>query len=338
MRAGNTTWTDRALQALRLERDPVHRSPAPGRVALATLASLGGSLAVDALLVAAGTRLFPATAGYAHFRFSDYGKLTAIGVVVACVAWPITTRISAAPRWLFLRMAVLVTVVLWLPDLWILSRGQPPRAVAVLMVMHLAIALVTYNLLVRLAPARVGLSQPAPAGDACGPGDGHASGSPPELGSARRTARRVGLCMASLVVVELALGIAALVVVPYARRTVLVPAQGRPLYLTHAAVGGLLGVGAIALFVVARRAGRFVRLGSVVGLVGVAMAAGGGGASIGHPTRLLGVGLMLVGSVVAVFGYLMMLVETPPSGPRAGSLRSHGLVVVPTETEQEQSQ
>ena len=58
------------------------------------------------------------------------------------------------PRWMFLRMAVLVTIVLWLPDLYILAKGQPARAVAFLMVMHLAIAVVTYNLLVRLAPCR----------------------------------------------------------------------------------------------------------------------------------------------------------------------------------------
>ena len=49
-------------------------------------------------------------------------------------------------------MAVLVTLVLWLPDVYILVKGQPAKAVAVLFVMHLAIALVTYNALVRLAP------------------------------------------------------------------------------------------------------------------------------------------------------------------------------------------
>ena len=49
----------------------------------------------------------------------------------------------------------MVTAVLWLPDLYILDKGQPLRAVLVLMVMHLAIGLVTYNALVRLAaPAR----------------------------------------------------------------------------------------------------------------------------------------------------------------------------------------
>jgi hypothetical protein len=63
-------------------------------------------------------------------------------------------RISSAPRWLFFRLAVLVTLVLWLPDLYLLDLGQPGRAVAVLMVMHLAIALVTYDCLVHIARVR----------------------------------------------------------------------------------------------------------------------------------------------------------------------------------------
>ena len=75
-----------------------------------------------------------------------------IGVIIACAAWPVVTRISADPRWLFLRLAILVTLVLWMPDVYILYRGQSAHAVAVLFVMHLAIALVTYNLLVRLDP------------------------------------------------------------------------------------------------------------------------------------------------------------------------------------------
>jgi len=89
-----------------------------------------------------------------HFRFTDYAKLTVIGVIIACAAWPVVTRVSSAPRWLFFRLAILVTLFLWLPDLYILYRGQSADAVAVLMVMHLAIALVTYNLLVHVAPAR----------------------------------------------------------------------------------------------------------------------------------------------------------------------------------------
>ena len=60
--------------------------------------------------------------------------------MIACAAWPVVTRVSSAPRWLFFRLAILVTLVLWLPDLYILDLGQPARAVAVLIVMHLAIA------------------------------------------------------------------------------------------------------------------------------------------------------------------------------------------------------
>ncbi len=82
-----------------------------------------------------------------------------IGVVIACIAWPVTTRISSDPRWLFLRMAVLVTLVLLLPDVYIWAQGQSAQAVAVLMVMHIAIGVVTYEALVRLAPTRAALPQ-----------------------------------------------------------------------------------------------------------------------------------------------------------------------------------
>ena len=133
---------------------PAHRPPSAISVAVATVVSVAGSLAADALLVVIGQAVFPATKGYAHFQFSDYSKLTVIGVVIACLAWPVVTRISSAPRWVFLRMAIAVTLVLWLPDIYILVKGQPPRAVAVLFVMHLAIAVVTYNCLVRIAKTR----------------------------------------------------------------------------------------------------------------------------------------------------------------------------------------
>jgi len=142
----------RALATVKIDFAPTHKQPVAARLLIATITSLGGSLGADSLLVAIGTRVFPSTKGYVHFRFFDYGKLTTIGVIVACLAWPVVTRISSAPRWVFVRMAVFVTAVLWLPDLYILAKGQAPKAVLVLMVMHLAIGLVTYNALVRLAP------------------------------------------------------------------------------------------------------------------------------------------------------------------------------------------
>ncbi len=147
-------WLDRGLSLARVDFAPSHRQPSAARVLLALAVSLAGSLAADAILVVIGTTLFPSTKGYVHFQFHDYAKLTVIGVVIACLAWPVVTRISSAPRWLFFRLAVLVTLVLWLPDLYLLDLGQPGRAVAVLMVMHLAIALVTYYSLVWIARVR----------------------------------------------------------------------------------------------------------------------------------------------------------------------------------------
>ena len=77
------------------------------------------------------------------------------------------TRISSAPRWLFFRLAILVTLVLLLPDLYILHVGEPAKGVAVLMLMHVSIALVTYNLLVHIAPVRPAAAERgAPAGQA----------------------------------------------------------------------------------------------------------------------------------------------------------------------------
>jgi hypothetical protein len=152
------------LGLVRVDFAPAHRQPSAISVLAATVASIVGSLAADAILVVVGTAIFPATKGYVHFRFSDYAKLTIIGVVIACVAWPIVTRISSSPRWLFLRLAILVTLFLWLPDIYILYRGQPASAIAVLMVMHLAIALVTYNCLVHIARARPLAPPGRPAG------------------------------------------------------------------------------------------------------------------------------------------------------------------------------
>ena len=146
---------EKVLDLVRLDFAPYHRQPSNGRVVLATVLSIVGSLLADALLVVIAQALWPSTKGYAHFQFADYAKLTIVGVIIACIAWPVTTRITSQPRWMFFRMAVLVTLVLWLPDVYILIQGQPSKAVGMLFVMHVAIALVTYSALVYLAPVRV---------------------------------------------------------------------------------------------------------------------------------------------------------------------------------------
>ena len=148
----------------RVHIDFVLADPQPswGRLAVATVVALTGSLAADAVLAAAGKAVFPGTKHFAHFAFSSYARLTVVGVLIACAAWPVVTRVSPRPRWVFLRAALAVTVVLLLPDAYIWLKGESARGILVLVGMHLAIAMVTYNALVRIASAG---EAPPTAGD-----------------------------------------------------------------------------------------------------------------------------------------------------------------------------
>jgi hypothetical protein len=158
--ASGSTPITRLLALFRIDlgSTPSYRQPRYSKVVLAAGLSIVGSLVADALLVAIGTHAFPSTKGYSHYQFHDYATLTIIGILIGCMAWPIVVRISTAPRWLFFRSAILVTAVLLLPDLFIWHQGQPLKAVAFLMLMHIAIGVITYNLLVRLAPTHRGRS------------------------------------------------------------------------------------------------------------------------------------------------------------------------------------
>jgi uncharacterized membrane protein YjjP (DUF1212 family) len=150
-----STLTDRARSLTKFDIAPRHRPPRLIVVAGVTVLAVALCLLADSWLALLGTHLFPSTRGYVHFQFSDYARLTVIGVVGACAAWPVVARLTSQPRWVFFRCAIAVTAVCLLPDLYIWLLGQPGRAVAVLVAMHLAIGLITYNLLVRLAPVRV---------------------------------------------------------------------------------------------------------------------------------------------------------------------------------------
>jgi hypothetical protein len=148
-------WLRPVLRMFRVDFQP-RRQPSAVMIVVASVVALAGSLLADYLLVKLGTHVFPSTKGFVHFRFSDYGKLTVIGVVIACVAWPVVTRLTSTPRQLFFRLAIVVTLALLLPDAWIWHQGEPGKSVFVLVWLHLAIALVTYNALVRLAPVSRG--------------------------------------------------------------------------------------------------------------------------------------------------------------------------------------
>jgi hypothetical protein len=130
--------------------------PAVGALVVATVVSLVGSVVADWLLAKLAVAVFPSTKGYSHFAFHDYAALTVVGVIVACISWPIVVRWCSQPRRLFAQLAVLVSLVLLLPDVAILVQGQPAKAVLFLALMHVAIAVVTYNALVRVSPVRPG--------------------------------------------------------------------------------------------------------------------------------------------------------------------------------------
>ena len=147
------TVVEPLLDRVHIDFVPAEPQPSWIRWILASVVAVVGSLAADALPVAAGKAVFPGTAHFAHYAFADYAKLTVIGVLIACVGWPVVTRVSSRPRWVYLRAAVVVTAVLLVPDLYIWLQGESGRGVLVLVAMHLAIAVVTYNALVRIAPA-----------------------------------------------------------------------------------------------------------------------------------------------------------------------------------------
>jgi hypothetical protein len=128
--------------------------PSIVRFVSASLVAIGGSLLACRLLVLAAVAVFPSTAGYPHFQFADYAKLTIIGVILACLAWPAMTFVSSRARLPFLALTVLVVIGSLAPDAWILYKGQPVDGVGVLVAMHFALALVTYPSLVFIAPQR----------------------------------------------------------------------------------------------------------------------------------------------------------------------------------------
>lgn len=129
--------------------------PSPWRFALALVVAVAGSLLACWLLATAAVAVLPSLRGYDHFRFADYAKLTVIGVVIACLAWPVVCWFSSRANRVLAVLALLVTVGSLAPDVWIGIHGQPAAGVLTLAVMHVGLLVVTYPALVLLAPQRV---------------------------------------------------------------------------------------------------------------------------------------------------------------------------------------
>ncbi len=303
---------DKLLRLARIEAAPRLRQPKTVALATASAVAVAGSLVVNVLLVHLATSLFPSTRGFSHYKVADYVSLTLLGAIVACAAWSAVIRVSSAPRWLFLRLAVVATLVLFLPDMWLLILlHEPINEVGFLMAMHLAMALIVYNSMVRLAPARA----PATPELADTPPDAQvadldlpASGDDRVAAIFGRLAPYVGLLLG----IEFLLGVSTLFVVKVGRPSGWLPPSGTDLYLAHAIVGLPLGVGALVLLSLSRRAGRSARTVAWVGLAGVGLAGVGGLLTSSHSLRLLGMGLMVVGPLLAGVGYLIPVLDRLP--------------------------
>ena len=320
----NSTRNDWGRVLARLDFPANRRQPQLAPLLLSGSVALLGSLLADVLLVALGTALFPHIRHFSHFRPSDYGTLTVIGVVAACTAWPITTRVTSSPRWLYFRMAVGVTLVLFAPDLWILLGGEPVRAVLVLMTMHLAIAAVTYNAVVRIAAVEPD-GAPSEAGatrkeEVAWKGPVAVVSSPAGLRDPSSTAgpreRAPWIAMSLLCVAEFALGIAVMFSVRAGRASGLVPSVGTIFYLAHAAFGLLLVLGAGLLFLASRRESRWTRISADAGAVGVCLGAIGGGFATIHGIRVVGMLLMFLGAALGAISFGLPVV--PPNEALVG--------------------
>lgn len=315
------------MARLHLDWSPVDEPASTTRTALASLVAVVVALAANAGLVRIATTASPSLSTYSHFRFIDYGSLTALGVVGACAAWFVVCRITSSPRWFFVRLAVVVSVVLLVPDVGLVIGNQPVGAVLTLMAMHVVMALLTYNIMVRVAPVQsrtdVPLDVPAPtlavAASARVGLDGAAARF--DAGFGPRTWR----VMMIAVGIEFVVGIGELFFVPFNRPNGYLPRAGEAISLVHALVGGFLGIGATAIVLLVTREDRDARIAAVGGFIGVVVGAVGGTIYYYHSLRLPGLGLMFIGAAVAFFAYLTPLIASPTHDPTSRPSRASGV-------------
>ncbi len=276
--------------------------PSIARVALATTFAASASVLVNFALVHLAISFDPTLTYYAHFRLSDYGTLSVLGVLCAGAAWYLVAHNVTEPRTMFFRVAVVSMLILWIPDVWLYVKHEPTRAVTYLVVMHLAVALITYNSLVFAAPVGQRVSnEPAPS--PLVPDD--------EDGATTRVRRAQWVVMMIAIALEFGTGLIGMLYVPFNRASGWLSHRGEVIYVVHALLGAVLGLAALALtsHVLRTSAHRIDRIAAVSGLCGVSIGAVGGVLCVSHALRLLGMALMFVGVSVAFFGYLIPMID-----------------------------
>lgn len=145
---------DSLLRLTRLDFNPSRRPPSILLSVIGLVVGVVLSLLANVLIAHVAIALDPSLSSYPHFQISDYGRLTVVGALIACVGWPILTRVSSAPLLLYVVIAILGTLVLFLPDLYILVALQEPvHAVLGLVVMHIAVPLCSCTSMVLIGRA-----------------------------------------------------------------------------------------------------------------------------------------------------------------------------------------
>jgi len=128
----------------------------------------------------------------------------------------------------------------------------------------------------------------------------------PDEATAEPVTVRWATVLAVAVGFEFLLGVMALISVPMNRPGGWLPTKGEAVYLVHGCCGLLLMLGAVALIVRTRGMSRTSHIAAWSGLTGVSLA-GVGGLLTGATSlvRFLGMTLMVLGAVLAAFGYMV---------------------------------
>jgi hypothetical protein len=177
MSTPRSSLAQRAFRLAGINPSPKAAPPTHRRLAAAGLAAVVVSLVADIVLAAAGRAAFTVPVSFSKFSFGSYGLLTVLGIAGATATWGAVTRLSSRPKWLLTRLAVLVSALFLIPDFLLLGTpANPTGPVVILMLMHLAIAAITYTALIKVAPVRQRprneRDRPRPAGSrAADPGE-----------------------------------------------------------------------------------------------------------------------------------------------------------------------
>ena len=127
------------------------------RIVLATAIALVLSVSADLGIEAFARQAFAVSPDFEPFQ-GTVAPYTAAGVVLAGLAFAVLRQFARDAARVYVRVAVVVLVLSWIPDVALLLINEPGAtvpAVASLMVMHTVAAAIVVTLLVRIAaPAR----------------------------------------------------------------------------------------------------------------------------------------------------------------------------------------